>query len=105
MKTLQLSQGWRFTAAAISLSSLIQRIFDQNQNGVASVPRFLEGVVAELTQLVQDVELRPLPSFPYLFKKTCWKDFCVPQSETQTRARAHRSCLAQQTPPALHAET
>lgn len=25
------------------------------------------------------LNLRPLPSFPYLFPKICWKDFCVPR--------------------------
>lgn len=51
------------------------------------------------------LNLRPLPSFPYLFTKICWKDFCVPRGETQTRGKAHRSCLTQETSPALHAET
>lgn len=67
IKTLQLSQGWRFTTAAISLSWLIHKIFDQNQIDVASVPCFLEGVVAELTQLVQDVELYKAFTFFSLF--------------------------------------
>lgn len=31
---------------------------------------------------------RPLPSFPYLCTKICWRDFCVPQGEAQARAKA-----------------
>lgn len=43
------------------------------------MPCFLEGVVAELTQLVQDVQRRPLPSFPYLLKKNLLEGFlCAP---------------------------
>lgn len=42
---------------------LIYKIFGQNQNDVASVPCFLEGVVAELTQLVQDAELKAFTFF------------------------------------------
>lgn len=46
------------------MSSLIYKIFDQNQNDVASVPCFLlQGVVAELTQLVQDAELKAFAFF------------------------------------------
>lgn len=50
-------------------------IFDRNQSGVASVPSFLEGVVAELTQLVQDVELKAFTFFSLFIYKNLLEGF------------------------------